>query len=331
MSILCWGKDTAQICSIVQSLNAQFKIISKVRDEDWLLAEWIDHHLAIVEDKCIIIFDNMSSNAETFRIYNRYSDKVHVFQFAEMHNLLHNTTAFADLYYALNASASYYTFLDVDEFLFWNLDGSRLIANSSLIDLVSKCGLPVLPGIWIENSTGDRDGFLYTFRQNRIAAGVKGGKPIISANADISGFINHNIQLDRKLFVDCNTANIVIHHRKNLSHEQRVRANLNKLKSYNRQTRELERFGLKSDCFSLVDVLALDEENMPTGNSRVYIREIRELSTLAGKAMLTPNPIGLARLVDGVLIYSDPDDEASIRNFIRDPADVLNSILGAEC
>lgn len=320
-TFLHWDHDSDNICQKIEARKSRAKVILKTRNEVSLLSEWIDHHLAIFGPEGIVIFDHMSDDPDTFAIYEKYMDRIQIFQFGGMHNLIHDTRLFGGLFEAVRAAAEFYIFLDTDEFLYWHDENGTLLSDTTVVDNLRACGEKVVPGIWIENAPGDRNNLLYTFRENRIMAGIKGGKPMISSSVSVSGFLNHNIQLDRSLFQGCKTANLIIVHLKNLSADQRIKVNLQKLQSYNSITKELEKFGLYGRAFSVGDILAINSDAVSPGNARIYIQEIKSLSRngLSGNFSFA----GVTLLANGQLEFSDSADAAAIQRFIADPADVL--------
>lgn len=322
-TFLKWSDSADEICRRVAAQKTKAKVILKTRNEDSLLLEWIEHHIPIFGSEGIIIFDNMSDNSSTYAVYEKFRDMIQVFQFDEMHNHIHDALIFRELYQAVRETCLYYLFLDTDEFLYWLDSDGHIIADERVVKNVVKSGERVVPGIWVENAPGDRNSLLWTFRQNRIMGGIKGGKPMISSDTIIGGFGNHNVQLDPEMLATCQTANLMIMHLKNFSASQRIKANLQKLRSYNSSTQELEVLGLVGRDFLVEDILSIDESALASGNAKNYIQEIKALSSSESTIPGSGSIKGTASIKDGRLVFTDPEDEFTMREFISNPSIVL--------
>jgi hypothetical protein len=190
-----WPQQLEDICRIVKSQTSIFKIVLKTKNETDLLENWFEHHLSIVGDLNIIVFDNGSTNKRTLEIYKKYRAKINLFGFHENHNLVHNTTYFSQFYQALRESSKFYTFIDADEFLYFT-DGDSCIPDQEFITVLKNASdETTFFGLWAANVPGNKDIFYISNSSNTYTSNLKGGKPIISSKFDVKGFINHNIQL----------------------------------------------------------------------------------------------------------------------------------------
>lgn len=324
IGFLCWENNASEICDRIASSATRAKLILKTRNEADLLKGWLAHHCPIFGKDGIVIFDNVSDRLETLETYASYSDRIQIFQFAGMHNHIHNPNLFGALYEALRKSAQYYIFLDTDERLYWCDDGFRLITDQTLLDRVAASGEAVIPGIWSANVPLSDTRYCLTFRNNQLLSGLRGGKPFISTELEITGFGNHNAQLPKKLFLHCCTARLLVFHLKNLSPMQRILANVQKLQSYNCETGALEQFGLHNRYFNANDLLAVDPSILPSGNARNYIEEVQRLTGQTGGH--PERRIALSDVVEissGHLRFLDPSNEQQVRSFLAEPRPVF--------
>lgn len=327
-NLLNWNNDAYQICEIVASRHAQVKVILKTKNETSLLSDWIEHHTSIFGDDGVVIFDHMSDSSETFKLYEKFKDRVPIFQYSGMIDRIHNADKFIDLYRSIRSSCDFYSFIDTDEFLFWYEVGGELISDSRVINRILNSNEKIIPGIWVNSLPLIRNTFLYSFSEGRMQAGLRGGKPMISSGLDVSGFINHNNQLSPSVFSSCATANLVVHHLKNYSPEQRVKSNLEKLRNYNRHNGVLEPFGLVGESFTIDDILKIDPGSLRGKNAGIYISEIKYLSDINNTVDIGKRFGNFATLRDGRLFFSDMKDKHEIDSFTENPREFMLKTFG---
>src|SRR5262249_21669961 len=152
-----------------------------------------------------------------------------VIRFPGRHNSLHWVSLYADLYDALKASTRFFICLDTDEFLIL-VDDDRWRDDAALVDFLRDQGQSdALPAAWLPNTDWSAVRFRCGEDFDAFAEAVAWGKPILRADAELSGFIHHNMQLDQALFSKPFKTNFLILHLSNLIPEQRISANVNKL------------------------------------------------------------------------------------------------------
>lgn len=307
------------------------KVVLKTKNEAVLLRRWINHHLNIVGPDGIVIFDNGSTDKRVNGILDEFAPQIAVYSFSTMHNEIHRTDGqFRELYRALQASSSYYTFIDTDEFLFWaNADGTYF-DDERVAQRIVAAAVPVIPGIWARNHRATMRRFLLSFHGNRINSGIKGGKPVLASKTDLPGFLNHNIHLPPSIYDGCAVGNLIVGHLVNFSAEQRIAANLEKLKSYDRATNILGDAGLAGDAITVDTLLALDAAALP-GNYRVYVEELRRLT--AGEATdAVRDEVAKERAVtfkNGRMGFASFREKTQVLAFLNDPAPTIAKALCA--
>jgi hypothetical protein len=111
-------------------------------------------------------------------------------------DFVHNVSRYADLYNALRVSASFYTFIDTDERLYFAHDGRLYADYQHLAEIVSPLndgefyagywahGVPLLDNMI--------DFGLNSFDCKKL---FLDGKPVLSKNFLPRGYVNHNFQL----------------------------------------------------------------------------------------------------------------------------------------
>ena len=121
-----YATQVKSLCKRIREKHTCLKLVLKTKNNAFFLERWIQHHLKIVGDQNLIIFDNMSSDPAVFDVYRRYASQIIIIHYKQYHLLLHNPNEFYYFYKALYESSDFYAFLDVDEFLYL-FDGKQLI------------------------------------------------------------------------------------------------------------------------------------------------------------------------------------------------------------
>lgn len=316
--MLKWQEDRAVICDSIKKKRSRGKAVLKVKNDMHFLPKWVEHHAKIFGRDGILIFDNMSSDAEMVKYLETLSENFSVFQFNGSHNLLHDVRVYGELYSAIRSSCEYYTFLDADEYLYWCKGDGSLLQGEMLLDAILASGENVIPGIWFENQVGYEDLLYITKKQNRLMSGLRSGKPMISSHFDISGFVNHNIQMPHGTFSNCKTGNLFVAHLKNASVKQRISSNIEKLRSYNANSKDLKSIGISGNDFTLEDILDTNHEKLASGNAKIYIKEIKSLASAQGDGKVDPEPTS-AWVRKERIEFNSPDVEREVLDFIASP------------
>lgn len=270
--MLSWNYNNAECLKIIKSNKSKFKILLKTKNEGAMLSNWIEWHASICSDTSIFIFDNLSTNEETLRIYDKYRN-INIFSFNGFHNDLHRPACVPGLYESIRESTRNFIFLDTDERLAClNEDCSSLASNNTIAGKISEMGSTTLPTIWINNSAGLADTFILNKNYEHFKSGLSGGKPIINCSEPFSEMMNHNFQLKNKFSNKKENYRFIIFHLKNLDPAQRINSNINKLIAYNAFK------SFKNTTPTLIDILNLDISIFPPGNKRNWINEIHKLA-----------------------------------------------------
>lgn len=223
---LDWDRDPRAVCDRVREVRSRLKLVIKVKDDAAFLEKWVDYHSRMVGPESIIILDNRSTDERMADLYGRLDAATPVISFGGHHNKVHRVHEFTGFYDALRSSTEYYAFLDADEFLRWVEPNGRAVSGPAVVEQIAQSNLPVIPGLWTENVFG----YEHRFKSSSVRGiGPTHGKPVIASTTAVEGLINHNFQLPDALYRDRIQFSCLILHMKNLSAEQRIRANMRKL------------------------------------------------------------------------------------------------------
>lgn len=235
-----------------------FVIVTKTRDEVELIEDWIRHHLEFVgSDGLIIIFDNGSVDKRMCDVYDKYvGDKVFVLRYKDYHHdALHKVARNKGLYKALTENASFFAFIDTDEFL-CVYDPSANCIKTTFDHNVDFRRVSWLPSLWLENVDNWKNVFKCE-RGSCLSNGVRWGKPIFNAkrfSIDSDSLINHNIQFYRQSPESGYLGGILCLHMKNIWPMRRLRVNFWKLQANSGLNKDvtLQQFIAEIDSF-LID------------------------------------------------------------------------------
>jgi hypothetical protein len=263
-----WRRNKEMIVRRIRESTSPMKFVLKTKDEPVLIERWISYHLNLAGPDNIIVFDNGSCEPSVADVYDRHKDDVIFSRYDGFVDNLHRVSLFPELYAALRASAEYYSFLDTDEFMAWLDEDLSIIQDHRVVKHIADSGAPILPGTWLSNVIGFDDRFFLDVSGGGLEQGFKWGKPIISSSVEVSGFINHNVQLSRSAYGEKVPTNCVVFHLNRLSVKQRIGSNLHKLVA----------LGALAQGASLQDVLLMELHGLPQGNVQRYVREIQALA-----------------------------------------------------
>lgn len=132
-------KNLENIVSEISQKNSDFKVLTKVKNEIHLLPLWLEHMKSMgFKEKDIVIFDNYSDNEEFINILNDCSDKITVIRHSYNMDAVHVPSLLQDIYMAVCNSSDFFTFIDVDEFIYkFQLD-TKDISIPSKQEMVEK-------------------------------------------------------------------------------------------------------------------------------------------------------------------------------------------------
>lgn len=315
----------------IRNDRSTFKIVTKTRNEDFFIEKWIVHHLAILQDVKIVIFDNMSDNEYVHEIYRKYKDKIILAKFDMYMDTIHMGHKFIQLYKALAESSRFFTIIDSDEFLYF-YDGNRVVKDGSMVEFLAKnsdCNF--FAPCWIENIEGDER--LFSFNPKSLSM-FNWGKPIINRRmvplfeSLVSKrewpILHHTVQLPIQTHGKAPTRFLLLH-MKNLNKYQRIKSNMQKLVALG--------FAKNANDFSAllkIDLDTIQDVNLYTrhdANARRYIIETRGLvESLHATPAKPSEERGTVELCDdGLLAFSSRvlEDEF-IRMMNGDYFDLIN-------
>jgi hypothetical protein len=263
-SILDWDHDADAICTRIRSNFQKLKIVLKTKEDSFFFRKWYKHHANIAGAAGLIVFDNMSDQSQLADLYGDTSSETVLCRFSGLHNNIHDTTIFKKLYDALKASCDFFAFLDTDELLTLYQDG-RLVGDARILDFLARAKDPIYPGVWLSNKPGSTERFEMT--QDSLVGGIRWGKPVINATLPLTGYVNHNSQINPRFYSREVDTRFVIKHLSKLSSKQRIRVNLEKLDKRNY---------FKTDDH-LEEASTADLNSISNKNIRAYVAEIQDL------------------------------------------------------
>lgn len=233
-NILRWPDNAGQVCSEIAARRDTLKIVLKTKNEDDFLEPWLLHHIPIVGDGKIIVFDHMSTSKTVFDIYKKYADNIILVQFAAVsHDSLHSAAHFSELYQALCDSCDFLTLLDTDEFLYL-YDGLKLY-NNNVIEkyLQNNLDVPFFSTYWLLNREFSPDEFIFGPNDSDIATCLYNGKAILSSAQMKSAtpYVGHAHVVAQTAQGRSPTPFILLHWAR-LSLKQRIRGNMQKLVTF---------------------------------------------------------------------------------------------------
>jgi hypothetical protein len=312
-----WPEQSQDIIQIVESKNSVFKIILKTKNETEILDEWLEHHLNIVGDHNVIVFDNGSSNKKTFEIYNKYINRINLFGFYDNHNLVHNVEFFSEFYESLRKSCKFYSFIDADEFLYFT-DGNVLFSDIEFMNVLNRANEEAtFFGLWSFNVPGNKDIFYITNAANTYSSGLKGGKPILSSKYILKGFINHNFQLYHNNSYLNPMGGLLVCHLNMVDRKRRIMINREKILAHKflKDNNEIDEIILNNNLSKL------------TGNLSNYIKEIIHCRDQKWTTYTDP-PAGCFKInADRSVIFSNENAHAKLVDFSRNCSVHWNSLI----
>lgn len=317
MSMLQWETDQLQILGRLEQ-KAGFKICCKTINEPQLILGWLEHHAAIVGPENLIIADNGSDDHATLEIYDRFADKVMIFQFAGEHNDIHWHPRFEPLFLALRASSDHFAFFDVDERLVW-IDGSKWFANPSILD--SLCDLKAIyPTTWLINAidSSDRFNLLDTERRPNLFNNLRYGKPILTSNLIGVQAGIHNIQYAGSRYSNDLAGRLFLLHLTQFP-DQRIQANVKKLVSRK----------LVERCTDPEAILSMDFSSYHDQTVLRFQSEIADmLAYKKGDRSIENKEIQFLKLIsDGTVVYSGDEARDVFLKFARDAPDAAETMF----
>jgi len=258
-----WKIEQQKICSIIRSSYSPLKIVLKIKDDWEMFPEFFEHHARIVGPENIYIFDNQSTNQILLEKYKDLPFPENVFSFDNFHNEIHSPSKFPLLYEALKSSSKHFTFLDSDERLCLIESNGYSLSIAAYLEGIDTS----IPGIWLSNAPGSKEIFTIGLSLEKLQTGLTWGKPILSSNTVLDGYINHNIQALEHVHQGLDNRSIFVLHLNNFSAAQRISANLRKLVAR----------GFLSKNATIEDALSAKTSPHTDLNIKLYLEEIRKL------------------------------------------------------
>lgn len=176
---LSWPEDETYICNLLKEEKATLKIATKMKNETYFAEKWIRHHLKILGDTRLIIFDNMSTEESVFTVYEKYKNNIILISFDMYMDSIHMVSNFFHLYFSLAKSAKYFTVIDADEFLCL-YERDKIVSDNSLINHLNESEeVDFFAPLWLQNVENMEDKF--KIDRNSLYS-MNASKPIVHSN-----------------------------------------------------------------------------------------------------------------------------------------------------
>jgi hypothetical protein len=323
MELLNWQIDEEEIKKEIEGVYSPLKIILKTKDESGLVEEWVAHHKKIT-GASLIIFDNLSEENSVKEVYQNLESDAKFFEFSGNHNLIHDTSFFSGLYESVRKSCDYYVFLDTDEFLYLT-DGA--VIYNDFNDFLKVQGVrreDVFLGFWAISNGSNKHALYFNDIPSRFSSCLKGGKPIISSKAVVSGFINHNIQLmENNIGSELSVGGgVLVAHYNMFYKERRIEVNRRKILAHGFMNSEEE----------IDNALADGDFSRYSGNLKNYLQEIyRCVESLAGYGSddtLVLGEKGVIFISGKEVKISDENSTNLMRKFVSRAKECWSDVMG---
>ena len=316
-----WTHDKALICARLAERRAALTICLKTKDDACFLERWITHHAQIVGLRNLVIFDNMSTSDDVWRIYGKYAGELLVVQFEGHCDALHHPEVYRELYGALKQSTAFCAFLDTDEFLI-RMVGAGFHADASIVDFIQSCGeVNWLPGTWLHNAFRSDSVFQCGSDMSVLIGGLTRGKPIVRPSAIVGGCVLHNWQLYSNITASRTHTNLFLLHRKNLSVERRIAVLMCKIARQSKLHHSARVRTFVSDDDDLQAILAKETDYL-TPNLKQQVSELRSVVKFREKNDSTVDKLEAGHVrfcADGKIEYFSDTEKKLFRQFLEEP------------
>ena len=306
------GADAYQL---IRDNPRPFKIILKTKNESSLIEKWVKHHEKIVGLDSLIILDNKSTLQKTHEIYNSLDKKLQIFTFDGFHNSIQNYKIHTKFIDSLRESSSSYVILDTDEFLFCIRDDKRWNVFGDIEKIVLSSTADAIPCMWLYNSRVASDQFLsYGLTFNVMEQGILWGKPILSSRLKPEQLFLHNAHLHRETYGNTIEKSLIIAHLSTFDPMNRVRSNLEKIKSRKLVVPE----DISSPDFSRhIYELLKNKEYDQVSRWLVESLELMNSRDEVEKLNVDPRPGEFLMESDGLIKFSSVDEESRYFSYRR--------------
>jgi hypothetical protein len=233
-----WRTSRVEFLARVAADKSRLKILLKTKDDPYFLEPWIQHHARIAGLGNLVIFDNMSTNAQVLSIYEQYRDRVPIIQYDGHHDAIPHSKHYPAMYDCMKQSCEFYAFLDTDEFLVL-IDGDTCACDERIVAFLdAHPDTNAFPASWLMNVTGSDRRFNVGRSVPDLLRTLVWGKPVVRSRRRPDGLINHNIHAAQLLLAGDIVPNLFVLHMVNLFPQQRIDANVRKLISFGYASRD---------------------------------------------------------------------------------------------
>ena len=315
------NNSNVDLFKVIEQEKSIFKIVTKTKNESFFIEKWIIHHLNIVHDTKLIIFDNMSDDSYVHDIYRKYRDNIILAKFNFYMDSIHMANKFMALYKSLAISSKFFMIIDSDEYLYL-YDNEKTYKDNSIVQFLnenSDCNF--FAPYWINTLTNSEN--LFSFNPNDLSP-FHFGKPIINTKiipafeAALTKYgypiLHHTKDLPILTYGKAPTKFLLLH-LKNLNQYQRIKSNMQKLVA----------FGIIKNDKDFHSILKLDLDCI-SGHSRNYIIETRKLAENILYPVEQSDEYGVIELCDDeTLKFTPASYEQNFKNIMNnDYFDLIN-------
>lgn len=235
---LSWPKDEAYICNLIEKERATLKIVTKMKNETYFVEKWILHHLKILGNTRLIIFDNMSTEDSVFEVYEKYKNNIILISFDMYMDCIHMASKFFSLYQALAKSTKYFTIIDADEFLCL-YDQNTITSDHSIVSSLKRSEkVDFFAPLWLQNVENMENKFKI---DRKSFSSANSSKPIVHSNiikilgnSFLKGnfpVLHHTLNLPLADYKNAQTKFLLLH-LKHVNLYLRIRSNMQKLVAF---------------------------------------------------------------------------------------------------
>lgn len=223
------------------------KIVLKTKDEDFLIASWLEYYKNLVGEENIIVYDDNSTSEHVLNTYKKYKNidfrKIPK-DFAHIDRL----HAYRKLHQEMQQTCMYYAILDTDEFLCFFDYAEKTIDNTKLLDFIlNNSHRDAFPTTWIFNLYDGSDFPQLTdvtnFNLQLNKVNVELGKIIASSSGAAGVNIGHNgcagTHAPKKVKMQA-CPELLLLHINNANWESRIKSKINLAKNFGAKFNTIE-------------------------------------------------------------------------------------------
>lgn len=223
------------------------KIVLKTKNEDFLIASWLEYYKNLVGEENIIVYDDDSTSEYVLDIYKKYKN-IDFRRIPKDFAHIDRLHAYRKLHQEMQQTCMYYTILDTDEFLCFFDHTEKTINNAKLLDFIlNNSHRDAFPTTWIFNLYDGTDFPKLTdvtnFNLQLNKVNIELGKIIASGNGAAGVNIGHNgcagTHAPKKVKMQA-CPELLLLHVNNANWESRIKSKINLAKNFGAKFNTIE-------------------------------------------------------------------------------------------